>query len=93
MDRVEASIRVSGWAGDSRAGKPARSVVIVVDGTPVATAEADKVRNDVVAATGQVGLARAGFEAALRTTPGHRIDVYGESGDGTFFKLVGGAGE
>ena len=93
VDRVEASIRVSGWAGDRGAGQPARSVVIVVDGTPVATAQADKARNDVVAATGQVGLARAGFEAALRTTPGHRIEVYGESGDGTFFKLVGGAGE
>ncbi len=64
-------------------------MVIVVDGTPVATAHPDKARNDVVAATGQAGLAQAGFEAAFRTTAGHRLEVYGECGDGTFFKLVG----
>jgi FkbM family methyltransferase len=92
VDRVEASIRISGWAGDLETGQPARSVVILVDGIPVATAHPDKARNDVVAATGQVGLAHAGFEAALRTTAGHRIEVYGECGDGRFFKLVGGAG-
>jgi FkbM family methyltransferase len=90
VDRVEASIRISGWAGDHEAGQPARSVVILVDGMPVATAHPDKARNDVVAATGQAGLAQAGFEAALRTTAGHRIEVYGECGDGTFFRLVDG---
>ena len=93
VDHVEASIRISGWAGDHEAGQPARSVVILVDGMPVATAHPDKIRNDVVAATGQAGLAQAGFEAALRTTAGHRLEVYGECGDGTFFKLVDGTRE
>ena len=93
VDRVEVSVRISGWASDQKAGQPARSVVIVVDGTAVGAIHPDKARNDVVAATGQVGLAHAGFEAALRTTAGHAIEVYGECGDGTFFKLVGGAGE
>ena len=93
VDRVEVSVRMSGWAGDQEAGQPARSVVIVLDGIPVGTAHPDKARNDVVAATGQVGFAQAGFEAALRTTAGHSIEVYGEVADGTFFKLVGGARE
>ena len=44
MDRVEASIRMSGWAGDQATGQPARSVVIVVDGIPVATLHPDKTR-------------------------------------------------
>ena len=35
VDRVEVSVRISGWAGDQEAGQPARSVVIVVDGTAV----------------------------------------------------------
>jgi FkbM family methyltransferase len=93
VDRVEVSVRISGWAGDLEAGQPARSVVIVLDGVPIGTAHTDQSRNDVVAATGQVGLAQAGFEAALRTKAGHSIEVYGECGDGTFFKLVGGTGE
>ena len=58
---------------------------------PRGASHPDKTRNDVVAATGHAGLAYAGFDAALRTTAGHRIEVYGERGDGTFVKLVGGA--
>ena len=88
LDRVERLIRLSGWAGDVRAGQPARSLVISVDGTVVVTGHRPRTRYDVVAVTGQVSLVDSGFDVTLRTS-GEQIEVHVETNDGTFVKLAG----
>ena len=87
VDRVEGSIRVGGWAGDLQVGQSARSLVITVDGFPVATAYPEKTRHDVVAGTGQVGFERSGFDVIVPTTFGQRIEVHAQAADGTFVRL------
>jgi FkbM family methyltransferase len=87
LDRVETSINVSGWAGDPATGRPTSSLTITLDGNPIATAYPGKTRHDVVAATGQIGFERSGFEVALRTTARSRVEVFAEASDGTFVRL------
>jgi FkbM family methyltransferase len=89
VDHVETSIRISGWVGNSRTGQPARSLMVIVDGVPVATTHPGRPRYDVLTATGQPGFAHSGFDAIVRISADHRIEVYGEADDGTFFKLAG----
>ena len=89
VDRVAASIRLTGWAGDLQLAQPARSLVISVNGTAVATAYPGKARHDVVAATGHVGLAHSGFELTVLTTAGEHVEVHAEAAYGTFVKLGG----
>lgn len=89
VDRIESCIRVSGWAGDPATGRPAASVVISIDGAPVAAARPGKTRHDVVAATGQVGLAEAGFDFVVRVPPPRCVEVHAEADDGTVVRLGG----
>jgi FkbM family methyltransferase len=89
VDRVDRFVRLSGWAADPESGRPARSLLVTVDGTIVAVRHQPRQRHDVTAATGLAGLADSGFDVVLRGT-GERIEVYAEASDGTFVKLVGG---
>lgn len=89
VDRVEGCIVIKGWAGDLSTGAPAPSLVVTLEGKPVATFHAGKPRFDVFAATGQLGLAQSGFEVAVRAPADHRVEVHAESSDGTFIKLEG----
>jgi FkbM family methyltransferase len=92
VDRVEQSVRVSGWAGDLQTGRPTRSLVIAVDGTAIATVYPELPRGDVVAATGQAGFERSGFDVTVRTTGGQRVEVHAQAADGRFVKIGGTAG-
>jgi FkbM family methyltransferase len=87
VDRLETLTRATGWSGDVAAGRPPRSIVVTVDGRPVATAYPSRPRYDVVTATGRPGFAECGFEFVLRTDPGGHVEVHAENDDGTFVKL------
>jgi FkbM family methyltransferase len=89
VDRVERIIRLSGWAADPDSGRSARSLLVTVDGTSVFMRHQPRLRHDVMAATGLVGLADSGFDVILRGA-GERIEVYAEASDGTLVKLAGG---
>jgi hypothetical protein len=89
IDAVESSITVTGWAADTRTGKPVASLVVTVDGTPLATFAPTKVRNDVAVATRQEGFTNSGFEATVRSMPTSRVEVFAELGDGRREKLGG----
>ena len=89
VDRVERCIVLKGWAGDLRTGGPVPSLVVTLEGMPVATIHTGKPRFDVLAATGQMGFADSGFEVAIRVTTDQHIEVHAESSDGSFTKLEG----
>ena len=86
LDQCDLSVRVRGWAGDLRAGR-VNSIVVTVDGKPVATASTGKPRHDVVGATGIAGFAHCGFDVTLPLAPLVKIEVYAETSSGTFKKI------
>ena len=92
LDHVETSIRLAGWVGDSQTGQPARSLMIAVDGQPVASSTLGRPRHDVVTATGQTGFARSGFDITFPAVAGQRLELFAEAADGTFAR-IGGAVE
>jgi FkbM family methyltransferase len=87
LDRVEITTRLGGWAGDAVHWRPARSLVVTIEGKPVGTIQPSETRTDVVAATGRIGLTESGFDVVLPTRGGERVDVYAEAADGTFVRL------
>lgn len=86
VDQRDLSVRVRGWAGDLRTGR-VRSVIVTIDGKPVATAATGRPRHDVVGATGVIGLADSGFDAMVPIPSAVSIEVYGETSSGTFKKI------
>jgi FkbM family methyltransferase len=88
VDRFERCLLVHGWAGEPGLRRPTGSLVLTVDGVPVATLATGKPRFDVVAATGVAELERAGFEVVVRTA-GQNIGVYAEAADGSYVELQG----
>ena len=89
VDRVESCIILKGWAGDLLTGGPAPSLVVTLQGMPIATVHTGKPRFDVLAATGQIGFAYSGFEVAVRATTDQRVEIHAGSSDGSFTKLAG----
>ena len=90
LDQSYLSVRVRGWAGDLRAGR-VNSIIVTVDGKPVATAATGKPRHDVVGATGITGFADCGFDVTLPLAPLVKIEVYAEAAAGSF-KRIGTTG-
>lgn len=88
MDHLESVVRLKGWAVDARSGAPVRSLVITVDGAPVATLHPDQVRYDVVAALARVAYATSGFESAIPFAAVHRVAVHAEASDGGFVTIA-----
>jgi FkbM family methyltransferase len=86
LDQSDLSLRVRGWAGDLRAGR-VRSIIVSVDGKPVATAATGKPRHDVVGATAVAGFADCGFDLALPVAPLGKIEVYAETSSGRLKKI------
>jgi FkbM family methyltransferase len=86
VDQRDISVRVRGWAGDLG---PARvsSIVVTVDGRPVATSATGKLRHDVVGATGISGLADSGFDVVVPISPAVRVEVYAETASGSFERI------
>jgi FkbM family methyltransferase len=90
LDQSDLSVRVRGWAGDLRAGR-VRSIIVTVDGTPVATTATGKPRHDVVSATGIAGFSDCGFDTVLPLAPLVKIEVYAETSSG-HLKRIGTTG-
>jgi FkbM family methyltransferase len=89
LDHLQKCLLVKGWAGDPGNRRPVSSVVLSVDGAPVATIRPGKARFDVVAATGVVELERSGFEVAVRTAGHQNVTVHAEAADGSYVQLPG----
>lgn len=86
LDQSDLTVRIRGWAGDVHAGR-VRSIIVTVDGKPVATGATGKPRHDVVGATGHSGFADSGFDVALPLAPLVKIEVYAETSSGSLKKI------
>src|SRR4051812_20614319 len=81
LDQADVAVRVRGWAGDLR-GSRVSSIIVAVEGKPVATAGTGKSRHDVVGATGIARFADCGFDVTLPLAPLVKIEVYAETSSG-----------
>jgi FkbM family methyltransferase len=88
IDHVEASIRITGWAGDLLTGQPVRALAVVIDGTPLGLHRPDGPRHDVAAATGRPGFDRAGFDVTVKAAGGQQVELLAEGADGSFGRLA-----
>ena len=79
LDGIDADGVVEGWALATSAGAASIDVVLIVDGTPVATVRADRPRDDVNTTLGTTGTHgfHAVLPAALRDGLEHVLRVYG----------------
>ena len=86
VDQRDMSVRIRGWAGDLRSGRVS-SIVVTIDGRPVAAAATGQPRHDVVGATGLVALADCGFDVVVPVPSVVSVEVYTQTSSGTFKKI------
>lgn len=86
VDQRDMSVRIRGWAGDLRSGRVS-SIVVTIDGRPVAAAATGQPRHDVVGATGLVALADCGFDVVVPVPSVVSVEVYAQTSSGTFKKI------
>jgi hypothetical protein len=85
-----ASVSLRGWAGDERTGRPARAVLVVVNGAVIDRIEPQLDRPDVAQVTGHPGFETSGFSDVLPVpgwTPGSIVSVYALGADGTASRI------
>ena len=84
------SVTLTGWAGDLRAGQPAREVIATVNGRIVGRSTPDIDRPDVPAAGYPAGFLRSGFQLSIPTwaNASKALKVFAVGRDGSVAQLA-----